>query len=151
MPDQNSLTAEGLNHLIIIANDGHQGFKLAAEYATDPLLKAVLAKYGTERAEFVIELKALVANTGTEPESGGGPVAALHRVWMDVKAAFVTDDNRSVLKECIKGDQAAISAYETVLRECILTDEQSHVLQRQLKLIRDSLFLLEQDLERVED
>jgi uncharacterized protein (TIGR02284 family) len=75
----------------------------------------------------------------------------LHRVWIDIKTAFVTDDNHSVLKECIKGDQAAEAAYETALKEPSLTGEQRNVVEQQLKLTRDAIFALKQEQDQVAD
>ena len=141
--------AEGLNHLIIIANDGKEGYAQAAEEVGDAMLMAVFSKYATERGEFAAELTALVAATGIVPESGGGPLGALHRVWVDIKTSFVANDRESVLKECIRGDQTAVSAYETVLKDNVLTSEQQNILQRQLTLTRDALFILKQELEKI--
>jgi len=140
---------EGLNHLIIIANDGKEGYAQAADNVDNPLLKAVFTRLSTERAEFAAELRTLVVATGAEPESGTGPLGALHRVWVDIKTSFVTNDNKSVLQECIRGDETAVSAYETVLKETVLTVEQQNILQKQLKLTRDALSSLQQELNSI--
>lgn len=140
---------EGLNHLIIIANDGKEGYAQAADNVDNPLLKAVFTRLSTERAEFAAELRTLVVATGAEPESGTGPLGALHRVWVDIKTSFVNNDNESVLKECIRGDETAVSAYETVLKETVLTVEQQNILQKQLKLTRDALSSLQQELSSI--
>jgi hypothetical protein len=63
----------------------------------------------------------------------------------------VTDDNHSVLKECIKGDQAAEAAYETALKETSLTNEQRNVVEQQLKVTRDAVSALKQEQEQVTD
>lgn len=140
---------EGLNHLIIIANDGKEGYAQAADNVDNPLLKAVFTRLSTERAEFAAELHTLVVATGAEPESGTGPLGALHRVWVDIKTSFATNDNKSVLKECIRGDETAVSAYETVLKETLLNTEQQNILQKQLKLTRDALFSLQQEINSI--
>jgi uncharacterized protein (TIGR02284 family) len=137
---------EGLNHLIIIANDGKEGYAQAANIVADPMLKAMFSRYAAERAEFASQLHALVAVTGTEPETGTGPLGALHRVWVDIKSSLVANDDVSITKECIRGDETAVSAYETVLRDSLLTTEQQNVVNQQLKLTRDALFSLAQEL-----
>jgi uncharacterized protein (TIGR02284 family) len=137
---------EGLNHLIIIANDGKEGYAQAANIVADPMLKAMFSRYAAERAEFASQLRTLVAVKGIEPETGTGPLGALHRVWVDIKSSLVTNDDQSVLKECIRGDETAVSAYETVLRDSLLTTEQQNVVNQQLKLTRDALFSLAQEL-----
>jgi uncharacterized protein (TIGR02284 family) len=143
--------AEQLNHLIIIANDGKIGYAQAADNVNSPMLKAMFVRYSAERAEFADQLTSLVAAGGAEPEHGSGPLGTLHRVWIDIKTAFVTDDNHSVLKECIKGDQAAEAAYQTALKETTLSAEQRNVVEQQLKLTRDAIFALQQEQDQVAD
>ena len=143
--------ADGINHLIIIANDGKEGFAQAADIVAEPMLKAMFSRYAAERAEFAAQLQALVAAAGTEPESGTGPLGALHRVWVDIKSSLVANDDQSVLKECIRGDETAVSAYETVLKEHLLTAEQQNIISQQLKLTRDALFSLAQELKQHND
>ena len=139
--------AEGLNHLIIIANDGKEGYTQAADIAAQPMLKAIYLKYAAERAGFATQLSALVVAAGTEPETGTGPLGALHRVWVDIKSSLTTNDDEATLKECIRGDETAVSAYETVLKDYVLTTEQQNILAQQLKLTRDALFSLNQELQ----
>lgn len=142
-------TTEGLNHLIIIANDGKEGYAQAAETVGNAMLMAMFTRLSAERAEFAVELSTLVAETGTQPETGTGPLGALHRVWIDIKTTFVANDKETTLKECIRGDETAISAYETVIKADGLTADQQNVLQKQLKLTRDALFSLRQELKSI--
>jgi len=137
---------EGLNHLITIATDGQHGYATAAEHAKNPVLKAEFLRYSIERAEFAAELRALVRQAGGEPDNGGGPVGALHRTWIDIKAAVASDDNKAVLNECITGDKAAVAAYETELSQPYLTTNQLLKLEQHLKLIKDALFSVEEAL-----
>ncbi len=141
-------TAEGLDHLIIIANDGKKGYAQAADIANDPMLKAMFTRYSAERAEFVEQLQTLVASIGKTPAKGGGPLGALHRVWTDIKASVVTNDDLTTLKECIDGDETALSAYRYVLDEHALTPAQADILKAQVELINDALFSLKQELDK---
>ena len=138
---------EGLNHLIIIANDGKEGYAQATDIVSDPMLKTIFAKYATERAGFAAELRALVVAAGAEPETGTGPLGALHHVWVDIKSSLTANDDEATLKECIRGDETAVSAYETVLKEHAFTQGQENILARQLKLTGDALFSLRQELQ----
>jgi uncharacterized protein (TIGR02284 family) len=142
--------ADGLNHLIVIANDGKEGYAQAADYVGDTLLKGEFLRYSTQRDEFADELRTLVAATGTNPETGGGPVGAIHRVWVDIITSFVTNDKEAILKECIRGEETAVSAYVRVLKDNVLTEEQQNILQKQLKLTRDALFDLTRQLKQTD-
>jgi uncharacterized protein (TIGR02284 family) len=138
---------EGLNHLIIIANDGKEGYAQAADIVSQPMLKAIFSKYAIERAGFAAELSALVVAAGTEPETGTGPLGALHRVWVDIKSSLATNNDEAALRECIRGDETAVSAYENVLKEHAFTQGQESILARHLKLTSDALFSLKQELQ----
>jgi len=95
-------------------------------------------------------LQALVSSAGYQSEKGDGVLAALDRVWTSFSSMFAADDNKAILNECIKADTTAVSAYETALQESGLSDEQQKTLQRHLKLIQDSLFLMEQDVKKID-
>jgi len=138
---------EGLNHLIIIANDGKEGYTQAADIVSQPMLKAIFAKYATERAGFAAELSALVVAAGAEPQTGTGPLGALHRVWVDIKSSLAANDDEAALKECIRGDETAVSAYETALKEYAFTQGQQSILTRQSNLTGDALLSLKQELQ----
>jgi uncharacterized protein (TIGR02284 family) len=140
--------SEELNHLIIIANNGNLGYKEAAEYAENPVLKASFARYAAERKEF--ELRALVAAAGEDPENGSGPLGALHRVWIDVKTSFTSRNDEGLLDDCITGDKAAISAYHTAMATPTMPEGLQLVLERHLKLTQDALFDLEQQVQRLQ-
>ncbi|WP_462265035.1 ferritin-like domain-containing protein [Mucilaginibacter sp.] len=144
MPDTSSSATENLNHLIIIANDGRLGYKEAAEYAENPILKASFLRYATERSEFAGELTALVTAAGTAPENGSGPLGALHRVWIDIKTSFTAQNDAGLLEDCIRGDKTAVSAYKTALEDAALSADLQLVLKRHLRLTEDALFDLQQ-------
>ncbi|GAB2685341.1 hypothetical protein GCM10027037_03550 [Mucilaginibacter koreensis] len=143
-----SSVTEQLNHLIIIANDGHLGYYEAAEYVENPVLKASFSRYAEERKEFAGELRALVASAGEAPESGSGPLGALHRVWIDIKTSFTSHNDEGLLSDCITGDKAAVSAYQTAISTPGLPEDLQLVLTRHLKLTQDALFDLEQQAQR---
>lgn len=140
---------EALNHLITIATDGQHGYSTAAEHAKDPVLKASFLKYAAERAEFAFELRSLVREAGGEADSGGGPVGALHRTWIDIKTAVTSQDNKAVLNECITGENAAVAAYEAELKENYITSEQRLKLEQHLKLIKDALFYVKSEYNKL--
>lgn len=135
---------ESFNHLIIIADDGHLGYKEAAEYAENPVLKAACLRYAEERSEFAGELRGYVKAAGAAPETGSGPLGALHRVWMDIKTSFTANNDAGLTGDCIRGERTAVAAYEDALARTDLPEDWRLVLQRHLKLIKDALFDLEQ-------
>lgn len=131
---------DGIKHLLHIANDGKEGFKTAAEDADSAELKAIFTTYSIQRSEFEMELKSILRQLGGESDNeSGGPLGAMHRVWMDIKTAFTGNDNHAILDACITGEKAAIEAYDKVLADTSLTSEIRETLNSQRSDISESL------------
>jgi len=105
-----------LNDLIETCQDGHEGFREAAEGASRADLKALLMKYSNDRAAFESELQNLVKGLGGTPEHSGSLTAALHRGWLDIKAAVAGNDDAAILSECERGEDLAKKAYQEALK-----------------------------------
>lgn len=111
-----------LNNLIETCEDGVKGFRDAAEAVRNPLAKEVLSsriEY-IERAES--DLKAAVRRLGGDPESRGSATGALHRGWMNLKAAITGKDDEAIIAECERGENAAVERYEDALQKELPSD-----------------------------
>src|SRR5262245_13417243 len=104
-----------LNGLIETCKDGQEGFKTAAEGVGDTSLKKLFYEYSQQRAQFVGELQSEVRNLGGDPEKSGSMAAALHRGWIDIKAAVTGKDDHAILAECERGEDSAVNAYQEAL------------------------------------
>ena len=100
-----------LNNLIETCRDGQEGFKTAAEGVSNSELKELFYAYSQQRAGFVGELQDEVRRLGGDPEETGSVTASLHRGWMGLRAALTGGDEASVLSECERGEEAAMSNY----------------------------------------
>ncbi|MGV3508181.1 MAG: ferritin-like domain-containing protein [Sphingobacteriaceae bacterium] len=140
METRNDELIDELKHLLHIANDGKEGYKTAAEDADSAELKALFTTYSIQRSEFEMELKSCLQQLGTASDNeSGGPLGALHRVWMDVKTALTSNDNHAILDACITGEKAAIEAYDKVLADTSLSPEMREILTSQRADISESL------------
>ena len=110
-------TIDTLNDLIETCQDGNEGFKEAAEGASGNDLKTLFTKYSNERAAYASELQVLVRGLGGTPEHDGSLTAALHRGWMDIKAAVAGNDDAAILNECERGEDSAKKAYQDALKQ----------------------------------
>jgi len=110
-------TTKTLNHLIEICKDGQDGFQESAKTAKHPELTTLFGNYAQQRGTFASELHQLVAELGEEPETDGSTAAAVHRGWIDLKAAITNGSDHAILAECERGEDYAVSAYQTALEE----------------------------------
>lgn len=106
-----------LNDLIETCKDGQEGFKDAAEAVKDGELKTLFFEYSQQRAQFGAVLMELVRELGGDPTNSGSTAGALHRGWIDLKAAITGGSDEAVLNECERGEDSAKDAYKDALEK----------------------------------
>ena len=112
MSDQTSL----LNDLIETLKDGQEGFRAAASDVESSDLKTLFAEYSLQRSKFAGELQTLARSLGAEdPEKEGSVAGALHRGWINLKAALTSKDEHAILAECERGEDSAVAEYKKAL------------------------------------
>ena len=80
-----------------------------------------------------------VSVLGGEPVTDGTTNSGkVYRVWMDIKAAFSSDDATSSLEQCEYGEDAAQKAYDVVLNEDDITGDVHLLVENQKKSLREA-------------
>jgi uncharacterized protein (TIGR02284 family) len=119
-----------LNELIQTSKDGENGFRAAAESVQDSNLRHLLESYAQQRAEFAAELQLEVRRLAQDPVDTGHATAAVHRSWMDIKAALTGRDEAEVITECERGEDTAVGVYRKAL-DSDLPEDLRMIVQRQ--------------------
>ena len=119
-----------LNELIETCKDGAKGFASASEKADSPELKSLFQTYATQRASFAADLDGHVMSLRGKPAESGHVAAVVHRGWIDIKTAFVGNDDKALLNECERGEDYAKKAYTEALKQDLPADAHA-VVQRQ--------------------
>ena len=104
-------TIEHLNHLITINKDAENGFRSAAENVRNSELETLFANYAKQHAKFLRELEDEIRHLDGSVSDAGSLSGAVHRGWMDLKAAVSGHSAKSMLTSCESGEQSAESAY----------------------------------------
>ncbi len=142
----NADVVDVLDDLLESCRDGEYGFRASAERAESPELKTLFLRHASECAAAAAELEREVRNHGGEPSSGGTMSGALHRGWVSVKAALSTNDDKAVLEECERGEDAAVARYRKALQSPLpasvraIVERQAQGAQRnhdEVKALRD--------------
>ena len=120
-----------LNDLIETSKDGEKGFNTAADDTKNPELKTTFRRRAQDCARSAADLQGLVARLGGKPEMGGSVAGAVHRGWVNVKAAVSTRDDLAILEECERGEDVAKAAYRSALEKTDLPAEIRTVVQKQ--------------------
>src|SRR5262245_18499823 len=101
-----------LNSLIETLKDGQAGFREASEEVEAAELKTVLLEYSVQRENYSTELQQLAKSLGDpSPTTTGSIMGAVHRGWIDLKAALVTRNAHAILSECERGEDSAVAEY----------------------------------------
>ena len=111
-----------LNELMETSRDGEKGFNKSAEEVDDPQLKSVFLRQGRHCGEAAQELAEQIRKMGGEVESGGSVSGAIHRGWVDMKAALTGHDTAAILAETEKGEDYAKKVYKEALEEDLPAD-----------------------------
>lgn len=106
-----------LNDLIEVSKDGEQGFLKAAEDVKATQLKSVFLACAEDISHSVAELQSAVTSLGGTPETGGSMAGALHRGWLDVRAAVVDRTDLAILEEAEHGEDVAKRRYLDALNK----------------------------------
>jgi len=123
--------ASTLNGLVATCKDAQEGFRSAAENVRNEDFRLLFSDLATQRQYFAGELKRLAQNLGEKVKTKGSMPAALHRGWMHLKAALSSGDDRAILEECERGEDAAIAEYSEVLEHHDLPVNVRSVIQHQ--------------------
>ena len=134
---ENSDVVGVLNSLIETCKDGEKGFKTAAEGVTNGDLATLFLNYAEQRGSFAAELQAEVRRIGGDPENGGSAIGAVHRGWIDIKAAVAGKDEGAVVSEAERGEDHAVRAYRQALEKSLPTAIQT-IVENQYIHVRDA-------------
>jgi len=104
-----------LNELITISRDGERGFGNCAQWVRDWSLRRLFAAREGSCALAALELSALVRQLGGEPVRHGSTIGAVHRGWVDLRAALAYRDDVAILAECERGEGYALEVYRNAL------------------------------------
>jgi uncharacterized protein (TIGR02284 family) len=114
-----SETIDKLQDLLRVNIDSENGFRDAAQQVEDVALRRIFRQFADERQNNTAELKQFVELNGEAPVEDGSVMAALHRTWMDFKAALSSNDAKAVLNEAERGEDHIKHMYEDVLTESV--------------------------------
>ncbi len=134
----NSKRIDTLNTIITTLYDGENGFKEAAKEIDNTALATRFRNLAKQRYDFGHEIKPMIKALGGDIDKGGSTLASLHRAWIDLKSAIASNDEATILSECVRGEESAKSTYEEALKCEELSMEEKSLLRRQLDYITAS-------------
>jgi uncharacterized protein (TIGR02284 family) len=131
---------ENLNDLIQINNDRIKGYERAIKELkeNDDDLKTLFAVFIDQSRENIMALGKEVQVLGSDMDNDTTVSGKIYRAWMDVKAVFTGHDRHNVLENCEYGEDAALKAYNSVLRSDDLPEYLKQMIIQQHELLLQS-------------
>lgn len=130
--------------------DAYKGYDKAADKVNNVELHKAFKRQGMQRKAFAMELESVARVFGAEGKDrieSGSFEGTLHRTWMDIKTAFSSDNDESIVSECIRGENEAAEEYNELLNNPHLTGELRTVISDQ----RDTVINCISDLKVLEN
>lgn len=131
--------SDQLNDLLEKNYDTEKNFKSAADDVENLQLKTLFQEMAQQRYDFGHELKAEIRNFGEEPDKGSSASSDISRGWMDLKAALSGNKEQAVLKQLVKGEEAALEEYNKVIKETNFPPTTENLLIKQRNAIMESM------------
>lgn len=120
-----------LNSLIKTCNDGQQGFSDAADNVRNLDYKSLFLELASQRRLYLGELRRIVLGLGESAEEHGSVAGAMHRGWLDLKAALTSGDEHTILEECERGEDHAVASYREALESDDLPENIRTMVEQQ--------------------
>jgi uncharacterized protein (TIGR02284 family) len=128
-----------INDLIETLKDGQKGFKEAAEAVKDSQLKSLFSEFSLQRSKFAGELQNDAISLGDHnAENSGSPSGAMHRTWINLKAAITSGDDHAVLAECERGEDSAVAEYKKAMEDEDLSAPVRETISRQFTDVKNA-------------
>jgi uncharacterized protein (TIGR02284 family) len=83
-------------------------------------------------------LKAEVRRLGGDPDKSGTVGGAIHRGWINLKAAVTGKNEEAIINECERGEEHAAHVYEDALKKDLPMDTRS-IVERQYRGVVENL------------
>jgi uncharacterized protein (TIGR02284 family) len=119
-----------VNEVIETLNERESGYRIASENIKNAELQGVFSDFMNQSNRFISELMSY-SDYQSPKEIGKGPLGTIYQGWMNFKEKITGGSVKSVLGDCLGGEEAAIKAYQTALKDEDLPSDLKNVLEGQ--------------------
>lgn len=127
---QNDHAVHVLNDLISITLDSANGYNEAAQNAENSRFKSLFETRAVKRREVCRQLQNEVRSFGGEPKDEQSLLGKLHNKFVDLKAALTGRDDKAVIDEVERGEDAIRDTFKKAARDEDLPMEARLLVER---------------------
>lgn len=122
---------ETLNDLIETCKDGEYGFTACARHVEAQELRDQFMARAAQCKLAANELRDRAIEYGGKGDVGGSTSGALHRGWVAVRGSLMGYSDESMLDECERGEDVAMTRYRKALASGYLPESLRAMVERQ--------------------
>jgi len=112
-----------LNKILEKNIEGYKGLQKASEYLEDKSAKNFIEALAKKKKDQAEEIEQLMKSRNLKPIDSDGSLSKMHRAIMDIVGEIKTNQQASIIKECIRGEKMAREEYEKALKSNMLNKE----------------------------
>jgi uncharacterized protein (TIGR02284 family) len=128
-----------LNQLLTKNYEAEVGYSRAAAIVKNQQLQQFFETQAQARYNFGNELKTEIRNTSGTSEQETSVKGDAHSMWMSIKGASTSNDEKSVLEEVTRGEKTAVEEYQGVILDVTLPPTTKGILTKQVLNIENTL------------
>lgn len=125
-----------MNGLIATTIDSIDGYDESAKAVESGRFAELFRARANERRQVASQLRSEVGRLGGNPEDDGTFLAAMHRAFVDLKAAVVSRDDKAVIAEVERGEDHIKSKFEDALKDDKLSPETRSAIESAFQSVK---------------
>ena len=118
-----------VNEVIETLNERAEGYQRAADHVKDPTIESIFREYAMQSKDFIAEMQSF--SDSTSEEIGKGPLGTIYQGWMNLKEKITGYNTKSILADCVLGEEAAIKVYQGAMKDEEVPADLKNILSRQ--------------------
>lgn len=124
------------NTLIATTLDSMKGYREAAEDSEVSNHVAFFRAMAEDRSKVASDLQEHVRSLGGDARTESSTAGAVHRTWLDIKAAITGNDEEAVIREVERGEDYIKEKFEAAIGDDDLSPQTRGVLEKCMESIR---------------
>lgn len=118
----NEKVVDVLKSIAESSNDGLKAYQECVESCDAPELKSLFARSIERCRNHISDLEQMIKQYNGEVESKGSLLGSLHLGWLNLRTALSSNNDKIVLEECERSEDAAIQCYRDALENELPSD-----------------------------
>ena len=146
---QTAQTAEKLNDILAIMNDGVSFYDEAIEKVEDLTLKPVFTRYREKKRDLAQELSKQVAMRGEEPKTDGTFVGSMREGYAKLRTAFQSD-RKALISELEEHEDHALHKLQDFISDDDAQPQTRTILENyvpEFRALHDNMKTLKQSVQ----